>query len=98
MILKQVTQSLLSVSERVKVNLFKLITLNFFIIPGNIIFDFSKTINMKNLKSLKKSDLQLINGGNPPECPGDTVECYYPPNNGKPGYWRCISTAVGCPN
>lgn len=53
---------------------------------------------MKNAQSLKRSELRKINGGNPQECPVDTVECYYPPKNGKPGYWRCVSTSIGCPN
>lgn len=58
----------------------------------------NKIIPMKNLKKLSKSDLKKINGGNAPECPTNTVECYYPPKNGIPGYWKCVSVTFGCPN
>ncbi|MCS3531326.1 bacteriocin-like protein [Chryseobacterium sp. JUb7] len=53
---------------------------------------------MKNLKKLAKSDLKRINGGNPPDCEVNTIECYYPPKNGNPGYWRCVPVNVGCPD
>lgn len=53
---------------------------------------------MKNLKKLTKTDLKKINGGNAPVCPLNTTECYYPPRNGNPGYWKCVSITFGCPN
>jgi hypothetical protein len=62
------------------------------------IFENIKLLNMKNLQKLTKSDLKRINGGNPPECPVNTMECYYPPKNGNAGYWRCVSITSGCPN
>ncbi|MEG0927471.1 MULTISPECIES: bacteriocin-like protein [Chryseobacterium] len=51
---------------------------------------------MKNLKKLAKSELRKINGGNAPECPTGTHECYYTGKDGSQR-WRCIPETMNCP-